>query len=190
MKTSLSRSLGEKATQWITALIAVVLILVILVVFLIVRLSNNIIIIERSPFSTYETIRISKFTADRNFREVWGLSTAKLLGNSIPRESQRILAVLSSMATSEVFTSMKYELKERFEKMQGSGVEIYWRPEGRIIHHSDEELVEIQGYRTIRNTITGDEDIRPYVYKFKITAFDYGPYITEYIHGYTEGLVK
>ncbi len=188
MKYDLSKALGSTSSQWISLLVVMCLFLSITNLYLIHSVVNNTIIIERSPFSTYKNVRITRFTGDRNFREVWGLSTAKLLGNAAPRESKYILNTLSSMATSSVYTQMKMEITERFSEMAISGIEIYWRPEGEIFHDMKNNQVTVQGYRTLKNITTGEEDIRPYVYKFVIESFDYGPYIKGYEHGYVEGL--
>lgn len=186
MRSDISKWIGNKSAKWISTLIAVVLIEALVIIILVIDARDNLVIIERSPYSTYPEIKIMRFAGDRAFREVWALHSAKTLGNIIPKESKLVIESLKYMANSDVYTKMLSDIQLRFKKMKEEGIKVTFNPSGKILHDVVNETVTVQGYQALESLMTGDVIEKPYAYKFRVEAYDYGPYFTQYDHGFID----
>lgn len=190
MRSDISEWVGSTTSKWISFLIVIIFLQLLIIGFLAKQVNDNRIVIERSPYSSYPEIKIMRFSGDRAFREVWALHVAKTLGNIIPKEGKLVVESLKYMAPSDVYTAMLTDIELRFSKMMSESVRISFNPAGRIIHNVAGGLVTIQGYQKIESLLTEDFVEKPYAYVFKVEAYDYGPYITSYSHGYIEAVNK
>lgn len=188
MKSDVAKWVGSTTSKWLSLLIFIVLIQVLIIGVLIKQVGDNKIVVERSPYSTYPEIKIMRFSGDRAFREVWALHMAKTLGNIIPKEGKLVVESLKYMAPSDVYTSMLSDIDLRFSRMASESVRVTFNPAGKILHDVHAELVTIQGYQKIESLLTEEFVEKPYAYVFGVEAYNYGPYITSYSHGYIEAV--
>jgi len=186
MNSDISKWVGTQSSRWISILIITVLLEALIITALVLGSRDNKIVIERSPYSTYPEIKIMRFSGDRAFREVWALHSAKTLGNIIPKESKLVIESLKYMASGDVYTKMLSDIQKRFKEMKSGGIKISFNPAGKILHDIKNQTVTVQGYQSLESLLTGDLVEKPYAYVFRVEAYDYGPYITHYEHGFID----
>ena len=185
------KQINKLTAQILTGMVALIFGLLIAVIVLAIKLNNtDPIVIERTPYYTIPDVKIERYKANASFRELWSLNIAQLLGNLNPLAAKRIRDQLKYSSNYEVYLKINEFIDSKIDEMKKTGLIMSFTVAGKPIHDIKNSSVTVQGYMELRDIQTNKSNKWPYIFKFNIEAYDYGPYVVGFDYGQVEKLAR